>query len=81
MIRRQFDPSPSPNVSSTGVTLEPYTGNVTGTNVLTEFGALDLLAYMNKYWISQGSPNDGFWMHEFSVSDDSDPLRCQMELF
>jgi len=21
---------------------------------------------MNKYWVSQNSPNDGFWMHEYS---------------
>ena len=30
------------------------------------FGALDLRAYMNKYWIAQNEPNYDLWAHEFS---------------
>jgi len=65
-VSRQFDPEPSPNVSSTGIPLEDYTGNVTGAAVLTQFERFDLLDYMNTYWISRGQPNDVLWMHEYS---------------
>merc|ERR1711939_1256884 len=65
-VSRQYDPEPSPNVSSTGVELQPYTGNVTMTGVLQKFGRLDLLAYMEKYWVSQGSSSESFWAHEVS---------------
>jgi ribonuclease T2 len=30
------------------------------------FAKYDLLAYMNKYWVSQGGPSPEFWAHEFS---------------
>lgn len=46
-VSRQFDPDPSPNVSSTGIPLEDYSGNVTGTAVLTQYERFDLLDYMN----------------------------------
>jgi ribonuclease T2 len=43
----------------------PYTGPSIDTFV-KEFGKYDLLAYMNKYWVSQGGPSPNFWGHEFS---------------
>lgn len=58
-LARQFDPSPSPNTTNgmkNGTFLPPYTGSNIGT-FLEPLGKYDLLAYMNKYWISQGSPN------------------------
>lgn len=33
---------------------------------MQKFGKLDLLAWMNKYWVNQGAPNSDFWGHEFS---------------
>jgi len=57
---RQFDPKPD---SST--TLPPYTGPGVDTFIV-DFGRLDLLDYMEKYWINQGAPNKNFWAHEFS---------------
>lgn len=45
--------------------MSPYKGPNTGT-FLEPFGKYDLLEYMNKYWVSQGSPNYDFWGHEFS---------------
>ena len=33
---------------------------------LAPLGKLDLLAYMNRYWINQGAPNGDLWGHEFS---------------
>ncbi|KAJ7446438.1 ribonuclease T2-like protein [Mycena galericulata] len=56
---RQYDPNPG----------TPGVANYTGPGVDTfieEFGRLDLLDYMNKYWINQGAPNKNFWAHEFS---------------
>ena len=47
-VARQFDPDVSPNVSSTGIPLTDYTGNVTATAVLTQFERFDLLDHMNK---------------------------------
>ncbi|KAK4897430.1 hypothetical protein LTR27_004950 [Elasticomyces elasticus] len=67
-LARQFDPVPSPNTTNglpNGTVVEPYTGPNIGT-FLEPFGRFDLLAYMNKYWISSGSPNGDFWGHEFS---------------
>jgi ribonuclease T2 len=55
---RQYDPAPSPGVT-------PYTGPGVDTFIL-EFERIDLLDYMNKYWINQGAPNKDFWAHEFS---------------
>lgn len=67
-LNRQYDPSPSPNTTnglSNGTPVPPYKGPNIGT-FLEPFGKYDLLEYMNKYWISQGSPNYDFWGHEFS---------------
>ncbi|KAK5141903.1 hypothetical protein LTR04_002424 [Oleoguttula sp. CCFEE 6159] len=67
-LSRQYDPSPSPNTTNglpNGTVVPPYKGPDIGT-FLQPFGKGDLLAYMNKYWISQGSPNADFWGHEFS---------------
>lgn len=67
-LNRQYDPVPSPNTTtgtSSGIPVPAYTGPSIST-FLAPFGKLDLLAYMNKYWISQGSPNGDFWGHEFS---------------
>lgn len=67
-LNRQYDPSPSPNTTnglSNGTRVPPYKGPNIGT-FLEPFGKYDLLEYMNKYWISQGSPNYDFWGHEFS---------------
>jgi ribonuclease T2 len=43
----------------------PYKGPNVGTFV-EDFGAYDLLNWMNTYWINQGAPNSDFWGHEFS---------------
>lgn len=67
-LNRQYDPVPSPNTTtgtSSGTPVPPYTGPSIS-SFLAPLGKLDLLAYMNKYWISQGSPNGDFWGHEFS---------------
>ncbi|KAK5694852.1 hypothetical protein LTR97_009443 [Elasticomyces elasticus] len=64
----QYDVKPSPNTTNglpNGTVVEPYTGPNIGT-FLEPLGRFDLLAYMNKYWISSGSPNGDFWGHEFS---------------
>jgi len=57
-LSRQYDPAPAAGVP-------PYTGPGVDTFIL-EFGRLDLLDYMSKYWINQGAPNKNFWAHEFS---------------
>ncbi|PSS29596.1 hypothetical protein PHLCEN_2v2744 [Hermanssonia centrifuga] len=62
---RQFDPSPSPSKLPDGTVIPPYKGPSVETFIL-EFGRLDLLDYMSKYWINQGAPNSDFWAHEFS---------------
>ncbi|QIX01458.1 hypothetical protein AMS68_006975 [Peltaster fructicola] len=67
-LSRQYDPVPSPNTTNglkNGTVVPPYTGPNIST-FLEPFGKYDLLAYMNKYWISQGQPNADFWGHEFS---------------
>ncbi|KAK5116182.1 hypothetical protein LTR62_008508 [Meristemomyces frigidus] len=64
----QYGPSPSPNTANglpNGTVISPYKGPSIST-FLARFGKLDLLAYMNKYWVSQGQPNGDFWGHEFS---------------
>ncbi|OXV06934.1 hypothetical protein Egran_05300 [Elaphomyces granulatus] len=63
-LNRQYDPAPSPN-TTTGTVVPPWKGPSIDT-FLQPFGKYDLLAYMNKYWISQGSPNYDLWAHEFS---------------
>ncbi|KAK4997510.1 hypothetical protein LTR66_003091 [Elasticomyces elasticus] len=67
-LSRQYDPSPSPNTTNglpNGTLVQPYTGPNIGTFV-ERFGKYNLLEYMNKYWVSQGSANSDFWGHEFS---------------
>lgn len=67
-LSRQYDPSPSPKTQNglpNGTVVPPYIGPGVDT-FLPPFGKYDLLAYMNKYWVSQGSPNPSFWAHEFS---------------
>ncbi|ROW16644.1 hypothetical protein VPNG_01558 [Cytospora leucostoma] len=67
-LSRQYDPDPSPNTTTgtlAGTPVPPYTGPDIGT-FLEPFGRYDLLAYMNRYWVSQGQPNPDFWGHEFS---------------
>jgi ribonuclease T2 len=67
-LNRQYDPVPSPNTTNglpNGTVVPPYKGAGIGT-FLAPFGKYDLLAYMNKYWISQTGPNQDFWGHEFS---------------
>ncbi|KAH9950891.1 ribonuclease T2 [Amylocystis lapponica] len=64
-LTRQYDPAPSPAKFSNGTVIPAYTGPTVDTFIL-EFGRLDLLDYMNKYWINQGAPNTAFWAHEFS---------------
>ncbi|OBZ68549.1 Meiotic recombination protein dmc1 [Grifola frondosa] len=64
-LSRQYDPDPSPAVLPDGTPVPAYKGP--GVDIFVEeFGRLDLLSYMNKYWVSQGSPNADFWAHEFS---------------
>ncbi|KZT02477.1 ribonuclease T2 [Laetiporus sulphureus 93-53] len=62
---RQYDPDPSPAILPDGTPVPPYHG-ISVENFVLEFGRLDLLDYMNKYWINQGAPNRDFWAHEFS---------------
>ncbi|PVF97515.1 ribonuclease T2 [Serendipita vermifera] len=61
---RQYDEHPSPaNVN--GESVPRYSGPTIDT-FLTDFGRDDLLAYMKKFWVSQGSTDASFWAHEFS---------------
>ncbi|OIW27128.1 ribonuclease T2 [Coniochaeta ligniaria NRRL 30616] len=67
-LSRQYDPLPSPNTTTgtpSGTPVRPWTGTNIG-EFLKPFGKLDLLAFMNKYWIAQNQPNSDFWGHEFS---------------
>ncbi|EPE31363.1 Ribonuclease Rh-like protein [Glarea lozoyensis ATCC 20868] len=67
-LSRQYDPVPSPNTTTgtpSGKPVPAWKGPDIST-FLAPFGKLDLLAYMNKYWINQGAPNPDFWAHEFS---------------
>ncbi|KAI0068169.1 ribonuclease T2 [Artomyces pyxidatus] len=57
-LNRQYDPFPPKGVPA-------YSGPGVDT-FLTAFGRDDLLDYMDKYWVSQGETNAGFWAHEFS---------------
>ncbi|WRT64480.1 uncharacterized protein IL334_001412 [Kwoniella shivajii] len=68
-LSRQYDPVPSPNTTtgkSDGTPVEPWTGGDIITPLLEKYGKYDLLAYMQKYWKSQNSPDWTFWQHEFS---------------
>lgn len=62
---RQYDPNPSPTALPNGTAIPPYHGPGVDTFV-KDFGRYDLLRTMNQYWVSQGSPNNAFWAHEFS---------------
>lgn len=64
-LSRQYDPVPSPNTTTDGTPIPPYTGPPVSTFV-EAFGKYDLLAWMNTYWVNQGAPNADFWAHEFS---------------
>ncbi|PCH34006.1 ribonuclease T2 [Wolfiporia cocos MD-104 SS10] len=64
-LSRQYDPDPDPAVLSNGTVVPPYHGPGVETFII-EFGRLDLLDYMTKYWINQGAPNEDLWAHEFS---------------
>ncbi|CAK5264515.1 unnamed protein product [Mycena citricolor] len=57
-LSRQYDPTPDAGIA-------PYTGHGVDT-FIRDFGRLDLLDFMEKYWINQGLPNKNFWAHEFS---------------
>ncbi|KAI3623963.1 hypothetical protein CBS14141_002391 [Malassezia furfur] len=63
-LNRQYDPNPSP-AEINGQTVPKYQGPGIDTFVRSA-QKLDLLAWMNKYWVSQGQPNSDFWAHEFS---------------
>jgi ribonuclease T2 len=62
-LSRQYDPLPSPAKLPDGTPVPAYNGT-TLDKVLIQFGRLDLLAYMEKYWVSQGESNAAFWAHE-----------------
>ncbi|KIK70755.1 hypothetical protein GYMLUDRAFT_235173 [Collybiopsis luxurians FD-317 M1] len=62
---RQYDPDPSPATLEDGTVVPPYTGPAVDT-FIKAFGRLDLLEYMNTYWINLDAPNVDFWAHEFS---------------
>lgn len=61
---RNYDTSPSPSTVN-GQTVPKYSGPTVDTFV-TDFGRSDLLTFMKKYWVSQGSKDTSFWAHEFS---------------
>ncbi|PPQ67170.1 hypothetical protein CVT25_005771 [Psilocybe cyanescens] len=65
-LSRQFDREPSPATLPDGTPVPSYTGPGVDT-FIKNFGRQDLLDYMNKYWISQGSTNADFWAHEVLV--------------
>ena len=67
-LSRQYDPLPSPNTTTgtpSGTPVPPWKGTPIR-EFLKPLGKLDLLAFMDKYWIAQNQPNSDFWGHEFS---------------
>ncbi|KAH8099302.1 ribonuclease T2 [Cristinia sonorae] len=64
-LKRQYDPSPSPATLPGNITVPKYKGPGVDT-FIKEFKRVDLLDYMEKYWINQGDTNAVFWAHEFS---------------
>jgi len=62
---RQYDPSPSPSKLPNGTVIPPWTGPSVD-SFIKAYGRYDLLDYLGKYWINQGSPNRNLWAHEFS---------------
>ncbi|KAH7886151.1 ribonuclease T2 [Phlebopus sp. FC_14] len=64
-LSRQYDPNPSPEILPDGTRVLPYEGPSVKT-FIKEFGRLDLLKYMDTFWVNRGAPNAEFWAHEFS---------------
>ena len=67
-LTRQYDPSPSPNTTTgkpDGTPVPAWKGETT-TDVLKRFGRLDLLSWMEGYWVNRGDKNEVLWAHEFS---------------
>ncbi|EIN13999.1 ribonuclease T2 [Punctularia strigosozonata HHB-11173 SS5] len=64
-LSRQYDPDPSPAVLPDGTVVPAWNGTSID-HWIKDFGRLDLLDYMEKYWINQGASNTDFWQHEFS---------------
>lgn len=67
-LNRQYDPNPSPNTTTgtpDGTPVPSWTGP-TIDNWIRDLGRLDLLAWMDEYWIAQNQPNTELWAHEFS---------------
>lgn len=66
-LSRQYDPVPSPNTTTglaNGTVVPAWKGGDVITPLLNKYGKYDLLAYMNKYWKSQGAP--GEWLFNLS---------------
>jgi ribonuclease T2 len=64
-LSRQYDPEPSPKQFPNGTLIPAWNGTSVDKFIL-EFGRIDLLDYMNKYWIAQNQPNPTIWAHEFA---------------
>ncbi|CDO75501.1 hypothetical protein BN946_scf184935.g37 [Trametes cinnabarina] len=74
-LSRQYDPDPSPRVLPDGTPVPPYNGPGVDTFV-AEFGRFNLLDFMEKYWVSQGSPNSDFWGHEHATCTSTFDVAC-----
>ncbi|KAG8749186.1 ribonuclease T2-like [Serendipita sp. 396] len=61
---RVYDVKPNP-ATVKGKKVPPYSGPTIDT-FITDFGRSDLLNFMKKFWVSQGSSDASFWAHEFS---------------
>lgn len=62
----RYDPVPSPNTTTglaNGTVVPPWKGGDIITPLLNKYAKYDLLAYINKFWKSQGSPDWTFWQH------------------
>lgn len=67
-LSRQYDPNPSPNTTTgtpDGTPVPPWTG-ITIDEWIRDYGRLDLLAWMDEFWVAQAQPNTELWAHEFS---------------
>lgn len=67
-LSRQYDPKPSPNTTTgtpDGTPVPPYKGESIDKWFVPN-GKGDLLAYMNRHWVSQLDPNWVLWAHEYS---------------
>ncbi|OCF71019.1 hypothetical protein I204_08255 [Kwoniella mangroviensis CBS 8886] len=68
-LSRQYDPAPSPKTTTgkpDGTPVPAWQGGDVITPLLEKYGKYDLLAFMQKFWKSQNSPDWTFWQHEFS---------------